>query len=88
MRTKKSNNNKLSTSKSGSSDGALLVASHQIDNNPVLFEDKSGKTTYPSATQLPYIKCHPCQLTRQQKEQCLNSLIMDQVLPIHLPISL
>ena len=54
MRTKKSNNNKLSTSKSGSSDGALLVASLQIDNNPVLLEDKAGKATYPSAAAAIY----------------------------------
>ena len=50
MRTKKkSSNNKLSASKSGSSDGALLVASLQINDNSLILEGKAQKTTYQSA---------------------------------------
>ena len=55
MRTKKkSSQNKLSASKSGSSDGALLVASLQIDDNPVLLEGKARKATYHSAAAAIY----------------------------------
>ena len=50
MRTKKkSSNNKLSASKSGSSDGTLSVASLQINDNSLILEGKAQKATYQSA---------------------------------------
>ena len=53
MRTKKSSHNKLSASKSGSSDGALLVASLQTDDNSCFIGGQGRKNHLPLSS-----SCH------------------------------